>query len=135
MRSRTSTGCSARGPGSEGFTLIEAVFALAVTALALVFLVSAGQYAADATAASANRTKAVTLGAGLAERMQLGGVGSGGSIGAFEGAPAFRWELRTAGLPRALEAIMCRKATLSVFYPSLGGREEHIELHFLIPSE
>lgn len=114
------------------FTLIEAVFALAVVAVAVAWLVSASQYAADASAAASNRTRAVTLGAGLAERMQLEGLAGWALQGAFAEAPGFRWEAEVRDSAADDAAINCREVVLSVLYPGAGYEEGRVELRFLV---
>jgi hypothetical protein len=116
-----------------GLTLVEAVFALAVVAVGVVWLVSASRHAAERALSAANRTKAVTLGAGLAETMQMGFVTPGQAEGMFEGAPGFRWEARYEAPQGELSLTRCRDVMLVVFYPATTHDEERIELRFLAP--
>jgi len=121
--------------GNRGFSLIESVFALAVTATALVWLVSASRYAVEATAVSSARTKAATLAASLAEEMQRGSIRAATGAGAFEGAPAFHWKADVAGLPTSTTPARCRQVTLSVYYPGASNAEERLEVRFLVAGD
>jgi len=118
--------------GRAAFTLIEAVFALAVVAMAVAWLVSASQHAADASAAATNRTRAVTLGAGLADRMQHQGLAGGARKGVFPEAPGFRWEAEVRDGAADDPAIRCSEVVLSVLYPGAGYEEGRVELRFLV---
>ena len=125
-------GSSGHAMSNRGFSLIESVFALAVTDTALVWLVSASRYAVEATAVSSARTRAVTLAASLAEEMQRGVLRASSGEGAFEGMPAFRWKADVASVQANAAPVRCRDVTLSVFYLGVGGAEESIELRFLV---
>ena len=135
MRELTPKNCLGRPRRSRGFTLIESVFALAVTAVALVWLVSASRYAAEATAVASNRTRAATLAAGLAARMQSRSGWPGNSEGVFEGAPGIHWRLDVTGVSSGTGPARCREVRLSVSYPGMGRAEEHLEFCFLVAGD
>jgi general secretion pathway protein I len=119
---------TSRHPGSA-FTLVEAVVALAVVALALGWLVSAGQHAAEATAVAAARARSAALAAGMAVRMQSGALRPVAGRGTFPEAPGFEWHLAVGP---AAGAVGCREASLAVIYPGMGSQPEEVRFVFLL---
>ena len=117
----------------RAFTLVEAIVALAVTAMALAWLVSACFFATESETVAARRTQAATLGSELAMRIQREGSKEGRE-GAFATAPSIRWELSTTPLSDE-EGIACRQATLKVTYPDVGHDTGSLEFTFLVPKD
>lgn len=118
---------------NRAFTLVEAVVALAVVALAFGWLVSASYFAREAVKVSALRTQAAALGAELAGKLQRDGL-TGASSGTFTDAPGIRWELNM-GSVSGDEMIACREARLTVLYPDVGDETGKMEFTFLVPED
>ncbi len=121
--------------GRRAFTLIEAVFALAVVASALVCLVSASRHAVQASVVAAARMRATTLGMSLAEEMTARGMTEFGPAGTFDGASSYRWEARIGCSDAEGAAAACHEVSVSVFHPGFAHEEDSVELRFLVARE
>jgi Tfp pilus assembly protein PilV len=117
---------------ADGFTLLEAVFALAVTAVALLWLVSAGRYAVEASEVAAGRTRAATLASSLAAEMQAGLMSPDEREGTFDDAPGYTWEAKVSQGSDGEVGSCCRKVVLRVSFAGMGHAEEDVELEFLV---
>ena len=125
---RSMSRCGLRsGSSRSGFTLIEAVVALAVVVAGLAWLVSGSGFAGEATGLASDRTRATTYAAGLVERIQ-----SGEELaleGGIEELPGGRWELEHA-TPSG-QAPGCEVAVLTVSFDTFTGEREGMRLTFL----
>jgi prepilin-type N-terminal cleavage/methylation domain-containing protein len=127
--------CLPRARLRSGFTLLEAICALAVVAVAVAWLVSADHFAVDAATTAAGRTRAATLGASLAGEMQAGLVEPAGREGRFADAPGYRWTAEVQPVGAGPGPVRCSRVKLSVHHPGTRGAEDEVEFEFLVADE
>jgi prepilin-type N-terminal cleavage/methylation domain-containing protein len=119
----------------SGFTLLEAVCALAVVAVAVAWLVSADHFAVDAATTAAGRTRAATLGASLAAEMQAGIVAPAEREGRFADAPGYRWTAEVQPVSAGPGPVHCRRVRLRIHHPGTRSTDDAVEVEFLVADE